>query len=152
MYWGYFDVVVEAINLPTAGARGAAHTGLSRSSGRRLRPGAASPVAPPRSIGAGPARHRRAAVAFVRDGIARPALAPAPAPAGRMSPESFGGREAIRIAGPSSPFLAQYLAQRLDPGSEPDGHEALTARLVYQAAAARDTTYFGIAAPIDIVV
>ncbi len=69
-----------------------------------------------------------------------------------MSPESGAGSEAIRIAGLSSPFLAQHLAQRLDPGSGPDGHEALTARLVYQAAAARDTTYFGLDAPIDIVV
>ncbi len=136
--------MVEAILLPTAGA----HTAPSRPLERRLRPVAAKPVTSPRSIGAAPAGHRRPSPIIVRDDAVRRS----PATAVWMSAASATGRDAPSLAAPSSAFLAQYLAQRSDPEPELDGLETQAARLVYQAAAGRDTTYFGFDAPVDVTV
>ena len=142
MYQGYFGVVVEAIILPTAGANAAP----SRPLERRLRPVAAKPVTPPRSIGAAPAGHRRPSPIFVRDDAVRPS----PATPVWPSPVGAAGRDATGLAAPSSPFLAQYLAQRSDLEPQLDRLEAQAARFVYQAAAVRGIAYFGFDAPVDI--
>ena len=136
--------MLEAIILPTAGGRTAPYRPLER----RLRPVAAKPVTSPRSIGAAPAGHRRPSPIIVRDD----ALRPSPATAVWTSPVGAAGRGAIGLAAPSSPFVAQYLAQRSEPEPELDGLETQAARLVYQAAAGRDTTYFGFDAPVDVTV
>ena len=144
MYQGYFDVVVEAIILPTAGAR----TARSRPLERRLLPVAAKPVTPPRSTGAAPAGRRRPSQIFVRDDVVRLSSATVVS----TSPVGAAGRDAIGLAAPSSAFLAQYLAQRSDLEPQLDGLEAQAARFAYQAAAGRDIAYFGFDAPVDVTV
>ena len=134
------------MNPVPGGVQGATHASLSAALVPRSSPVAARPVARTRPVGAGPADHRNALPASKRGEVVRPMHPAAP----HRVPVRVGGHEADRLARPWPPFVAQHLAQRLAP--EPDEQNAWAARLAYRAAAERGTVFFGVDAPIDVIV
>ena len=136
-------IVAEIMNQPTGGLQS---TALIPAPGRRLQPIAATSVARLRAIGTQPGDGRAATPAWEHDDVARPFCVPAL----REVPARGPGREGGALAPSWPPFMAQSLAQQLEP--ELDEQESQAARLVYLAAAERGTAYLGIVAPVDIVV
>lgn len=133
------------MNQPTGGLQS---TALMPAPGRRLQPIAATSVARLRAIGAPPGDGRAASPAWEHDDVARPFSVPA---LREVPARGHGyGREGGALAPSWPPFMAQSLAQQLEP--ELDEQESQAARLVYLAAAERGTAYLGIVAPVDIVV
>ncbi|MFQ5783679.1 MAG: hypothetical protein ACE5H8_02495 [Alphaproteobacteria bacterium] len=135
---------------PPAAAAAFVHPAVAGLAEQRTNAVAVEPVRRVAAIGTRPANRRSAPFTPVRDDETRAArLAGA---RGRVAARGLLAHAPAGAGLPSTPFLAQYIAQALGPPTDGDAREFEPGRFAYRVAAERNTTYLGFAGPVDLVV
>ncbi len=127
-------------------AAGAVRFPVPATPAHRREPIALEPVRRVEPAAARPGGGRLAAGAPANDDAPRRDAAPAPLPA----PPDAGRRGADAPGRASTPFVAQYIGQRLARG--PVGRDWGEVSVAYRATVARGVTYLGFEAPLDLSV
>ena len=125
-------------------AAGVVHFPIPATPGQRREPIAVEPVRRVELVAARPRGGRQAPPTTANDDAPRRDTAPAPLAA----PPDARRRGAAAPGRVSTPFVAQYIAQRLAP--ESGGRDWGEASVAYRATVARGVTYLGFDAPLDL--